>query len=41
MVNKIKKEAPDEHQEAARELAGFIWFTITQYQARNNTKDVA
>ena len=25
----------------ARELAGFIWFTITQYQARNNIKNVA
>ena len=25
----------------ARELAGFIWFMITQYQARKNTKDVA
>jgi hypothetical protein len=25
----------------ARELAGFIWFMVTQYQARKNTKDVA
>jgi len=25
----------------ARELAGFIWFTVTQYQARKNTIDAA
>lgn len=25
----------------ARELAGFIWFTVTQYQARKNTSDAA
>ena len=25
----------------ARELAGFIWFTVTQYQARKNAKGVA
>jgi len=25
----------------ARELAGFIWFTVTQYQVRKNTKGVA
>ena len=25
----------------ARELAGFIWFMVTQYQARKNTKDAA
>jgi len=25
----------------ARELAGFIWFTVTQYQARKNTNDAA
>jgi transposase len=25
----------------ARELVGFIWFVVTQYQARNNTKDAA
>lgn len=25
----------------ARELAGFIWFTVTQYHARKNTKGVA
>ena len=25
----------------ARELAGFIWFVVTQYHARNNTKDAA
>jgi transposase len=25
----------------ARELAGFIWFTVTQYKARKNTKGVA
>jgi len=25
----------------ARELAGFIWFIVTQYQARNNTTDAA
>jgi len=25
----------------ARELAGFIWFMVTQYQARKNAKDVA
>ena len=25
----------------ARELAGFIWFTVTQYQARKNVKAVA
>jgi transposase len=26
---------------AARELAGFIWFAMTQYQARQNAKDAA
>jgi len=25
----------------ARELAGFIWFMVTQYNARKNTKDAA
>ena len=25
----------------ARELAGFIWFTVTQYQARRSTEDAA
>ena len=25
----------------ARELAGFIWFVVTQYQARKNAKDAA
>ena len=25
----------------ARELAGFIWFVVTQYHARKNTKDAA
>jgi hypothetical protein len=25
----------------AGELAGFVWFTVTQYQARKNTKDAA
>jgi hypothetical protein len=25
----------------ARELSGFIWFTVTQYQARKNTSDAA
>jgi hypothetical protein len=25
----------------ARELAGFIWFVVTQYHARKNTKGAA
>jgi transposase len=35
------KMACKENIAVARELAGFIWFLVTQYHARKNTKDAA